>query len=92
MQEGQGKTRSGPNSFSPAPPAPSPSPFLFPSTVQHKKKKDAGIAAFSEASLLFGVDWSDCQIAATGCRGVEFLGQNVKHFTAFPGLRVVRAY
>jgi predicted nucleic acid-binding protein len=33
------------------------------------------------------------QIAATAQRmGVEVFTQNVKHFTAFPGLRVVRAY
>jgi predicted nucleic acid-binding protein len=43
--------------------------------------------------LSHGVDWPDCQIAATAARlGVEVFTQNVKHFTAFPGLRVVRAY
>lgn len=43
--------------------------------------------------LSHGVDWPDCQIAATALRlGAEIFTQNVKHFTAFPGLRVVRAY
>lgn len=43
--------------------------------------------------LSHGVDWPDCQIAATALRlGVEVYTQNVKHFAAFPGLRVVRAY
>jgi predicted nucleic acid-binding protein len=55
-----------------------------------------GIAAldlFRQFRLSHGVDWPDCQIAATALRlGVEVFTQNVKHFTAFPGLRVVRAY
>jgi hypothetical protein len=39
------------------------------------------------------VDWPDCQIAATALRlDAEVFTQNVKHFTAFPGLRVVKAY
>ncbi|MDB5172738.1 MAG: hypothetical protein JWN51_1511 [Phycisphaerales bacterium] len=43
--------------------------------------------------LSHGVDWPDCQIAATAIRlGLEVFTQNVKHFAAFPGLRVVRAY
>jgi tRNA(fMet)-specific endonuclease VapC len=43
--------------------------------------------------LSHGVDWPDCQIAATAQRlNVEVFTQNVKHFAAFPGLRVVRAY
>jgi predicted nucleic acid-binding protein len=43
--------------------------------------------------LSHGVDWPDCQIAATAIRlGIEVFTQNVKHFAAFPGLRVVRAY
>ncbi len=43
--------------------------------------------------LSHGVDWPDCQIAATALRlGVEVHTQNVKHFAAFPGLRAVRAY
>src|SRR5688572_27262784 len=48
---------------------------------------------YRQFRLSHGVDWPDCQIAATALRlGVEVLTQNVKHFTAFPGLRVVRAY
>jgi predicted nucleic acid-binding protein len=43
--------------------------------------------------LTHGVDWPDCQIAATALRlDIEVFTQNVKHFLAFPGLRVVRAY
>jgi predicted nucleic acid-binding protein len=39
------------------------------------------------------VDWPDCQIAATALRlGLEVFTQNLKHFAAFAGLRVVRAY
>lgn len=48
---------------------------------------------YRQFRLSHGVDWPDCQIAATALRlGVEVFTQNVKHFTAFPGLRVVRAY
>ena len=43
--------------------------------------------------LSHGVDWPDCQIAASALRlNVEVYTQNVKHFAAFPGLRVVRPY
>jgi predicted nucleic acid-binding protein len=43
--------------------------------------------------LSHGVDWPDCQIAATALRtGLEVFTLNVKHFAAFPGLRVVRPY
>jgi predicted nucleic acid-binding protein len=48
---------------------------------------------YRQFRLSHGVDWPDCQIAATALRlGVEVFTQNVKHFIAFPGLRVVRAY
>jgi predicted nucleic acid-binding protein len=48
---------------------------------------------YRQFRLSHGVDWPDCQIAATAIRlGVEVFTQNVKHFTAFPGLGVVRAY
>jgi hypothetical protein len=48
---------------------------------------------YRQFRLSHGVDWPDCQIAATALRlDVEVFTQNVKHFTAFPGLRVVRAY
>ena len=48
---------------------------------------------YRQFRLSHGVDWPDCQIAATALRlGVEVFTQNVKHFTAFPGLHVVRAY
>lgn len=53
----------------------------------------AALDLYRQFRLSHGVDWPDCQIAATAERlGVEVLTQNVKHFTAFPGLRVVRAY
>lgn len=43
--------------------------------------------------LSHGVDWPDCQIAATALRlQVDVFTQNVKHFATFPGLSVVRAY
>jgi hypothetical protein len=48
---------------------------------------------YRQFRLSHGVDWPDCQIAATSLRlRVEVFTQNVKHFGAFPGLRVVRAY
>lgn len=43
--------------------------------------------------LSHGVDWPDCQIAATALRlNVAVTTQNTKHFLAFAGLRVERAY
>jgi predicted nucleic acid-binding protein len=48
---------------------------------------------YSRFHLSNGVDWPDCQIAATALRlGLPVYTQNVKHFTAFTGLSVVRAY
>lgn len=48
---------------------------------------------YRQVRLSHGVDWPDCQIAATALRlGVPVFTQNVKHFAAFPGLIVVRAY
>ncbi len=53
----------------------------------------AALDLYRQFRLSHGVDWPDCQIAATTLRlGVEVFTQNVKHFIAFPGLRVVRAY
>ena len=53
----------------------------------------AALDLYRHFRLSHGVDWPDCQIAATALRlGVEVYTQNVKHFTAFPGLRVVRPY
>jgi predicted nucleic acid-binding protein len=53
----------------------------------------AALELYRTFRLSNGVDWPDCQIAATALRlGVEVFTQNVKHFTAFAGLRVVRAY
>jgi predicted nucleic acid-binding protein len=43
--------------------------------------------------LSHGVDWPDCQIAATAIRlNADVYTQNLKHFEAFPGMRAVRAY
>lgn len=43
--------------------------------------------------LSHGVDWPDCQIAATALRlGVEVYTLNVKHFAPFAGLHVTRPY
>lgn len=53
----------------------------------------AALDLYRQFHLSHGVDWPDCQIAATAIRlGVEVYTQNVKHFSAFPGLRVVRPY
>jgi predicted nucleic acid-binding protein len=48
---------------------------------------------YQQFRLSHGVDWPDCQIAATATRlGVEVFTLNTKHFSAIPGLRVVRPY
>lgn len=53
----------------------------------------AALGLYRQFRLSNGVDWPDCQIAATALRlDVSVFTQNVKHFNAFPGLRVVRAY
>lgn len=53
----------------------------------------AALELFKKYHLSHGVDWPDCQIAATALRlGLEVHTQNVKHFAPFPGLRAVRAY
>jgi predicted nucleic acid-binding protein len=53
----------------------------------------SALSLYRQFRLSHGVDWPDCQIAASALRlGVEVFTQNVKHFTAFPTVRVVRAY
>lgn len=53
----------------------------------------AALDLYRRFRLSHGVDWPDCQIASTAMRlGASVFTQNVKHFTAFPGLRAVRAY
>ncbi len=48
---------------------------------------------FKRYRLSNGVDWPDCQIAATALRlGLEVHTLNVKHFATFAGLHVIRAY
>lgn len=53
----------------------------------------AALDLYRSHRLAHGVDWPDCEIAATAIRlGVEVFTLNVKHFAALPGVRVVRAY
>lgn len=53
----------------------------------------AALDLYRKYHLSHGVDWPDCQIAATALRlGLQVYTQNVKHFAAFTGLGVVRAY
>ena len=48
---------------------------------------------YRQYHLSHGVDWPDCQIAATAMRlGAEVYTQNLKHFAAIAGLRAVRVY
>ena len=48
---------------------------------------------FRAFRLSHGVDWPDCQIAATALRlGLPVVTMNTKHFAAFPGLQVSRPY
>jgi predicted nucleic acid-binding protein len=69
--------------------------FLRTFSIVSPVKSD-GLAAldlYRQYHLSHGVDWPDCQIAATAIRlGVEVFTLNVKHFSAFAGLRVVRGY
>ena len=47
----------------------------------------SALELFRRLRLSHGVDWPECQIAATTARlGVEVFTQSVKHLTAFPGL------
>lgn len=69
--------------------------FLAPFQLAVPNEAD-GLAAldlFRQYRLSHGVDWPDCQIAATALRlGVEVFTLNVKHFSAFSGLVVTRPY
>ncbi len=48
---------------------------------------------YRQFHLSHGVDWPDCQIAATALRlGARVATQNMKHFIAFSGLRVIQSY
>lgn len=52
-----------------------------------------GLDWYRQLRLSHGVDWPDCQIAATALRlGVPVVTLNVKHFSSFPGLQVIRPY
>jgi len=69
--------------------------FLHTFDLELPNEADGLIALdlYRQFRLSHGVDWPDCQIAATSLRlQVEVFTQNVKHFTAFKGLGVVRAY
>lgn len=53
----------------------------------------AALDLFRRFHLSHGVDRPDCQIAATALRlSVDVFTLNVKHFGAFPGLGVIKAY
>jgi len=48
---------------------------------------------YRQFHLSHGVDWPDCQIAATALRiGATVATLNTKHFAVFAGLQVIRAY
>lgn len=53
----------------------------------------AALDLYKKYYLAHGVDWPDCQIAATALRfGLAVYTLNVKHFAAFAGLSAIRAY
>jgi predicted nucleic acid-binding protein len=53
----------------------------------------AALDLYRTFHLSHGVDWPDCQIAATALRlSVDLYTRDVKHFSAFPDLRFVRVY
>ena len=53
----------------------------------------AALSLYRNFHLSHNVDWPDCQIAATALRlGNEVVTLNVKHYSAFPGLKVVKPY
>ena len=65
----------------------------FDIAIPNETEGLSALDLYRQFRLSHGVDWPDCQIAATALRlGVDVFTQNVKHFTAFPGLRVARAY
>lgn len=69
--------------------------FLTAFTIHLPTESDAMTALdlYKQYRLSHGVDWPDCQIAATALRrGLEVFTLNVKHFAAFAGLKVVKAY
>lgn len=60
----------------------------FDLTVANEADGLAALDLYRQFRLPSGVDWPDCQIAATALRlGVDIFTQNVKHFRVFPGLR-----
>jgi predicted nucleic acid-binding protein len=69
--------------------------FLGQFTILSSDEAD-GLAAlnlYRAFRLSHGVDWPDCQIAATAVRlGAELFTINMKHFAPFPNLRVTRPY
>jgi predicted nucleic acid-binding protein len=69
--------------------------FLESFEIVPPNESDAltALELYKRFHLSHGVDWPDCQIAATAQRlGVDVQTQNMKHFSAFPGVRAARAY
>lgn len=69
--------------------------FLSQFQVVSPEESDgrAALGIYRKYHLSHGVDWPDCQIAATAIRlGLEVYTLNVKHFAVFPALRVIRPY
>ncbi|HVT90168.1 MAG TPA: PIN domain-containing protein [Tepidisphaeraceae bacterium] len=65
----------------------------FDLVVPNEEDGFSSLELYCRFRLSHGVDWPDCQIAATALRlNIEVFTQNMKYFTAFPGVRVVRAY
>ncbi|HEY0008464.1 MAG TPA: type II toxin-antitoxin system VapC family toxin [Tepidisphaeraceae bacterium] len=51
------------------------------------------LSLYRQYHLSHGIDWPDCQIAATALRiDLDVYTQNVKHFSIVPGIRIVQAY
>lgn len=65
----------------------------FEVVLPNESDGSAALDLYRRHHLSKGVDWPDCQIAATAIRlGLEVYTQNVKHFLAFSDLCVARAY
>ena len=66
---------------------------LFDLVVPGEAEGVAALDLYRRYRLSHGVDWPDCQIAASAVAlGVPVVTRNVKHFAAFPSLRVVSPY
>ena len=66
---------------------------LFDLVVPGEADGVAALDLYRRYRLSHGVDWPDCQIAASAVAlGVPVVTRNVKHFAAFPALRVESPY